>query len=98
MWIIYYENLLFFRKNSVKSTILQKKILNNWFDEKNFSEREFLVFPHCVEKHEILSRRKFFREISSLQGCSWQSVIFEFDTMAVVYPLHMNVLHHFAQN
>ena len=35
---------------------------------------------------------------TKLQGCSWQSVIFEFDTMAVVYTLYMNVIHYFAQN
>ena len=27
---------------------LLKKLLNSWFDESFFSEREFLVFPHCV--------------------------------------------------
>ena len=40
----------FFRKNFVKATVLLKKLLNSWFDEKKFSssEREFLVFLHCV--------------------------------------------------
>ena len=26
--------------------VLLKKLLNSWFDEKNLSEREFLVFTH----------------------------------------------------
>ena len=38
----------FFRKNFVKAMVLRKKLLNNWFDEIFFSEREFLVFPQYV--------------------------------------------------
>ena len=34
----------FYRKNFVKAMVL----LNSWFDEIYFSEREFLVFPHCA--------------------------------------------------
>ena len=37
-----------FRKNFVKAMVLLKKLLNSWFDEKNFREREFLVLPHCM--------------------------------------------------
>ena len=38
----------FFRKNFVKAMDLLMKLLNSWFDEIFFSDREFLVFPHCV--------------------------------------------------
>ena len=37
----------FFRKNFVKTMVFLKKLLNSWFDEIFFSEREFLVF-HTV--------------------------------------------------
>ena len=37
---VYYGNLLshFFGKTSVKARFFLKKVLNRWFDEKNFSE------------------------------------------------------------
>ena len=38
----------FIAKISWKQRVYQiKKLLNSWFDEKKFSEREFPVFPHC---------------------------------------------------
>ena len=39
--------LHYVRKNFVKAMALLKKLLNSWFDEIFFSEREFLVF-HTV--------------------------------------------------
>ena len=43
----------FFWKKIVKAMVLLKKLLNSWFDEKNYV-REFLVFPHCdLEKREF---------------------------------------------
>ena len=39
---------LFFRKNFVKAIVLPKKLLNSRFNKIFFSDREFLVFTHCV--------------------------------------------------
>ena len=36
------------KKNLVKAMELLKKLLKSWFDEIFFSEKKFLVFPHCV--------------------------------------------------
>ena len=38
----------FFNKNFVKVPVLLKKLLRVGFTKYFFSEREFLVFPHCV--------------------------------------------------
>ena len=72
-----YRNSLshFFRKNFVKAMILFKKLLNSWFDEKNFSEREFLVFPHC--DHTMWELRKFTLTLWVLFGKFRESTIFK---------------------
>ena len=38
----------FFRKNFVKAMILLKKLLNSWFDEKNFQWERIFGVPHCA--------------------------------------------------
>ena len=45
-----YGNLLshFIGENFVKATVLLKKSLKSWFDEKNYGESKFFLFPHCV--------------------------------------------------
>ena len=58
----YRISLTLFCKSFVKAMILLKKLLNSWFDEKKFSERGFLVFPHC---ENAISQKKF-REINYL--------------------------------
>ena len=40
-------SLSLFRKNLVKAMVLLKELLNSWFDEICYSEREFIAFPHC---------------------------------------------------
>ena len=46
-------------------------------------------------KYLITLYRMF--QLKIVQGCSWQSVIFEFNIMAFLQTLHMNMIHHFAQ-
>ena len=57
----------FFHKNFLKALVLLKKLLNTWLDKFFFSEREFLVFPHCechsVEKREIHCHANLFSSI-----------------------------------
>ena len=47
----------FFRKNFVKATVLLKKLLNSWFDEKNFQWERIFRFSTlwCGNDRNLLS-------------------------------------------
>ena len=64
------DNSHFFRKNFVKAMVLLKKLLNSWFDEFFFSEREFRVFPHCVPRALVCVYKKKQKD-DHAQKISW---------------------------
>ena len=55
------------RKNFVKAINLIKKLLNSWFDDFFFGEREFLVFQHCAVEITEFCFHNFFAKIPSNQ-------------------------------
>ena len=57
----------FFRKNFVKTIVLVKKLPNSLFDEIFFSEREFLVFPHCVVICEFIPHDFFLQKFRQIK-------------------------------
>ena len=68
-----YRNSLscIFGKNLVQVTVLLIKSLKSWFDEKNFDESKFFIFPQCMYihlwKNENFSlTKKIIRQINSL--------------------------------
>ena len=79
-----YRNLpscFFFGKKFVKATVLLKKLLNSWFDEKIFSESIFFILPHCdVVKITKITLDKFresrfqvvFTNFFYLKNISWK--------------------------
>ena len=50
-----------FGKNFVKSTLIRKKLLKNWFHEIFVSVREFLVFLHCENENCFLNSKYFVK-------------------------------------